>query len=204
MNTSGSGGQNGPAYAPVTTTGRWLCVLLAVLPLVACQARDANDPLADGVQRGLGIRGYNYTDHTISSFSVDGTLGGDVAPSTPTAGGGGTTCCMPVPNPRLLPQTYTVRWVAQMCRERVWGGGEWFTQYRSGWREKQVQYAGPLPARPLAFEVHFYPTDEIRIEITDDIATPPRIILPRDERGRRPGVPDWGECTPEQLRTFTE
>ncbi|WP_166432808.1 DUF3304 domain-containing protein [Luteimonas yindakuii] len=204
MSSSGSGDQNSPTYAPVTITGRWLCLLLAVLPLVACQARDANDPLADGEQHGLGIRGYNYTDHAIENFSVDGTWGGDVRVSTPTAGGGGTTCCMPVPNPRLLPQTYTVRWTAEACWERVRGDGQWVTRYRSGWREKQVQFAGPLPEKPLAFEVHFYPNDEIRIEITDDIATPPRVILPRNERGRRPGVPDWGECTPEQLRTFIE
>ncbi|TKS52987.1 DUF3304 domain-containing protein [Luteimonas yindakuii] len=204
MGTSGSGDQNSSAYAPVATTGRWLCLLLAVLPLAACQAQDPNDPLADGVQHGLGIHGYNYTDQPIESFSVDGTWGGGVRVSTPTAGGGNTTCCVPVPNPRLLPQTYTVRWIAQMCRERVRGDGQWITQYRSGWREKQVPYTGPLPARPLAFEVHFYPNDEIRIEITDDIVTPPRVILPVDERGFRPGAPDWPECTPEQLRAFTE
>lgn len=188
----------------ITRKGRWHWLLMAMLPLSACQAQDAVDPLGKSGTRGLGIHGYNYTDQPIESFSVNGTWGGVVRVSTPTAGGGNTTCCMPVPTPRLLPQTYTIRWVAEMCRERVWGDGQWITQYRSGWREKEVQYAGPLPARPLAFEVHFYPNDEIRIEITDDIWTPPRVILPVDERGFRPGVPDWPECTEEQKRTFTD
>ena len=181
---------------------RQLCLLLAFLPLVACRAQDPNDPLADGVEHGLGINGFNYTDRAISSFSVDGTWGGDLAISTPTGGGGGTTCCMRVP--RHLPQTYTVRWVAELCKERLWGGGEWFTQFRKGWREKQVVYSGPLPTKPLYFEVHFYPGDDIRIEITDDY-TLPRLILQRDERGNRPGGPtEWPVCTADQKRTFTE
>ncbi|WP_411834694.1 DUF3304 domain-containing protein [Pseudoxanthomonas mexicana] len=171
---------------------RWL--LLAFLPLAGC----AQDP-----EPGLGIHSYNYTDRAITSFSVDGTWGGDVRVSTPTAGGGGATCCMRVPLVGLLPKTYNVRWIAQACRERVWGDGQWIINYRSGWREKQVQYAGPLPANPLYFEVHFYPNDDIRIEITDDY-TPPRLILPVDERGRRPGIPDWPECTEEQKRTFAK
>ncbi|WP_411834695.1 DUF3304 domain-containing protein [Pseudoxanthomonas mexicana] len=174
--------------------GCWLWLTLTFLPLAGC----AQDP-----EPGLGIHSYNYMDRTISSFSVDGNWGGNVFTSTPTSGGGKAICCMRMPFASELPKTYTVRWIAQMCREQVYGGGEWFTNYRSDWREKQVQYAGPLPANPLYFEVHFYSNDDIRIEITDDY-TPPRLILPVDERDQRPGIPDWPECTEEQKRTFAK
>lgn len=125
--------------------------------------------------------------------------GGNVSLSTETTGGGGG-CCVRVP--RSLPQTYRVRWVAEICRYRVRPKGRsyWTGETRMRWAERHVTYHGPLPAKPKRFEVHFYPDGDIQIAIAEDFS-PPRLILPITKDGVELRGKPWPMCTPEQMQS---
>lgn len=153
----------------------------------------------------LEIRPYNYTDHYIDSFYVDGNWGGNVFVSTPTSGGGGGACCVRWSPWMKVPKIYRVRWVADACiyQEEVGESREVFNSVRHLWKEQDVTLTTPPPAKPEAFEVHFYKDGRIEVAITDTY-NPPRLKLPRTEDRQRPGVPDWPQCTPEQMRTYQE
>ena len=60
--------------------------------------------------------GYNYTDTYIDSFSVNGAGGGNLAVSTPTAPGGGHTCCMTLVSGLPLDYEYVVKWTRDRKR----------------------------------------------------------------------------------------
>src|SRR5882724_9654200 len=59
---------------------------------------------------GLMIRGYNYTDTYIDSFSVNGAGGGNLEVSNQETGGGGGTCCAPINAGTDLPMTVEISW----------------------------------------------------------------------------------------------
>ncbi|MFC3551860.1 DUF3304 domain-containing protein [Lysobacter cavernae] len=187
----------------------WSLALLATLALMTgCRANPppASVGLGEPGPNGpfdLAIHSYNYTDHYIDSFYVNGVWGGNVRVSKATSGGGGGACCVrwyPLLPP---PKKYTVRWVADACKHQVEVGGGVFDNYKQHWKEQEVTLTTPVPARPEYFEVHFYKDGHVEVAITD-VYSPPRLKLPVDERGRRPGVPDWPQCTAEQMRTYVD
>ncbi|RPE74791.1 DUF3304 domain-containing protein [Vulcaniibacterium tengchongense] len=183
-------------------------VALTVLT-AACQARPAADteiPASASAPEGpfdLVINGYNYTDHYIDSFYVDGSWGGNLFVSTPTAGGGKSTCCVRWYSWMQVPKTFRVRWTADACLYEQEVEGQVFTQVKHLWKEQDVTLATPPPATPVAFEVHFYRDGRVEVAIADDIARPPRLKL-EEEDGRRKGAPERARCTPEQMRTYSD
>jgi hypothetical protein len=103
----------------------------------------------------LAINGFNYTDLTISSFSVNGAGGGNIFVSTPTTGGGGTACCVVFVSGASLPQPLNVEWV------------RWTDAHHNITCHKTVMLNGPIPAHPTALGVHFMPDGNVEVEVTD-------------------------------------
>jgi hypothetical protein len=130
---------------------------------------------------GLAIEGYNYTGRYIASFTVtdesgNGSWGGNVELSTPTAGGGKSTCCVMLDPTVARPVRLRVDWtldeiddsagrtIAPMIKKAAW-----------------VTVAPPFPKDPQNFEVHFYPDGHVEAAITH-WSSPPRIKLPEDRK----------------------
>ncbi len=133
---------------------------------------------------GLAIEGYNYTDRYIPSFTVtdedgNGSWGGDVKLSTPTAGGGGATCCV-----MLDPNTKTaVRLRINWSIGRI-DDASGRTIASGSRREAWVTVRPPFPADPQNLEVHFYPDGHVEAAVTH-WSSEPRIKLP-DGRKEQP------------------
>lgn len=149
-----------------------------VLMLSACAHPDAPPPASgqtvpkfDGKPKMLAINGFNYTDLTISSFSVGASGGGNIFVSSPTSGGGGTSCCVVLHPGAHLPRPVTIEWM------RLING-------KDRWCKKTVQLAGPIPDNPTALGVHFMPDGEILVEVTEGEADP-KLRLERFNPGHR-------------------
>ncbi|MBI5334576.1 MAG: DUF3304 domain-containing protein [Burkholderiales bacterium] len=136
----------------------------------------------------LTIYGYNYTDDYIDQFEVNGQGGGNLFPSTPTAGGGKSVCCVGLWTGTELPKKVKVRWTGSYCTyTTVNSYGERRDWRRGVWREADAWINGPLPADPNYFEVHIYEDGHVEVQVTQN-SSRPRVKLVVDERGRRPGV----------------
>lgn len=197
---------------------RWLAALFGawlLAGLVACQGgsnahgsdsrSDSHTYRSNGPVQ-LPIQGFNYTDRTISSFHVDGTWGGNLFVSRRGAGGGKSACCVDWYDllHRELPKPYTIRWISDMCRYQVEEGGGVFDRYRSLWQEEIVLLTDLPAEQPEAFQVHFFPDGRVEVAMAKAWEKP-RLDLPYDPTtGRRPGVPDWPQCTDEQMKTYSE
>ncbi len=134
---------------------------------------EARDPLDDdgGKRILLAVRGYNYTNRDISSFTVAGSGG-----HAPVGGSGGVSVGGSIPKdiPWDMLQL-KVRWAAGGCMVNVTNSyGESREVIRYSYKEKIVNLQQPLPANPDYLEVHFYPDDHIEIVVTD-LASDPRI-----------------------------
>lgn len=135
---------------------------VAALTLSACaQPTSPQEPVGgqtvpkfDGKPKMLAINGFNYTDLTISSFSVGASGGGNIFVSSPTSGGGSTSCCVVLYPGAPLPRPVTIEWM------RLVNG-------KDRWCKKTVQLTGPIPENPTAFGVHFMPDGEIQVEVTE-------------------------------------
>ena len=112
--------------------------------------------------------GYNYTDRYIDSFEVDGSGGGNLEVSIPTAGGGKNTCCTTLVSGLPLGTEFTIEW----------------TRDREVWCEQTVKLTRPVPLDPHYLEVHFYQDGHIEIEATQQ-ASAPRLKLDRVSYARR-------------------
>jgi uncharacterized protein DUF3304 len=188
---------------------RWPCLpgtVLLLMGLAGCHAAPEYTPpteVDEDVLNAMPINSFNYTDRTISRFTVNDVGGGNVLVSRPTAGGG--VCCMRWSPHLQFPRRYTVRWITDMCKYPVVEGGGTFIRVRKLWTERVATMQGPVPNRPEAFEVHFYPDGHVEVAFAAVSTTIPRLQLPFDKKtGRRPGVPDWPNCTPEQMQTYVE
>jgi hypothetical protein len=125
----------------------------------------------DGKPKMLAINGFNYTDLTISEFSVGSSGGGNIFVSSPTSGGGGTSCCVVWYPGMQMPKPVTIEWMR-------------FVNGRDRWCKKTVLLTGPVPENPTAFGVHFMPDGDIQVEITQG-ASDPKLKLPRFNAGHR-------------------
>jgi hypothetical protein len=101
----------------------------------------------------LHILGYNYTDKHIEAFNVDGYSGGDVEPSTATAGGGSARCCYPYFEGSSFPYEVEVEWGSSAR----WGPTQ----------KAKVLVHEPKVANPRMLEIHFYPDGHIEAELTE-------------------------------------
>jgi hypothetical protein len=187
----------------VTRRNSWLwrvglsCLLLV---LGACQAQSAtNKPPAMGQTVWLPMMGYNYTGHYIDNYSVNGAWGGNVFISSATSGGGGGTCCVRWVVGQSLPVKVHVRWESSACVYTKNVEGQEFERAKQFYSEKDVWLKGPASADPQYFETHFYPDGHVEVAITSDIS-PPRLKLPANRNGLRPGAKPWPKCTAEQLK----
>ena len=155
----------------------------------ACAASSDAAPSAPStLSESLLLQGYNYTDHYIDSFSVNGQGGGNLFESTPTSGGGGSVCCVAWRPDSKLPVKIKVRWVAGYCMytetNQYGRSHDW---RRSLWKEQDALITEAIGNKPRALEVHFYPDGRIEAAVTPG-DSPPRLKLPRDDNRNRPSV----------------
>ena len=157
--------------------------------------------------RPLLIQGYNYTDDYINSFTVDGQGGGNLYVSGPTSGGGGSVCCASFSPDTPLPIKLKVRWVGAYC---MWQepnpypfGQRFYSKRLSLWKEAEALAVDLSQGKPRALEVHIFPDGHVEAAITQGYSRP-RLVLPDDHRGLRPGVHHtYPDCTDDQLKQAT-
>ena len=136
----------------------------------------------------LLLQGYNYTDHYIASFSVNGQGGGNIFESSPTSGGSGSVCCVTWRLTSKLPARIKVRWVSGYCMYSETNQyGRTRDRRRSIWTEQDAFITEAVTSKPRALEVHFYRDGRIEAAVTEG-DSPPRLSLPREENRNRPGV----------------
>lgn len=146
-------------------------ILLAVSLLTAMTGCSRAKPI------GLAVEGYNYTNRYIASFTVtdehgNGSWGGDVKLSTPTAGGGGATCCVMFDPDTKQKVRLRINWTIGRIDDA--SGRTIAPELR---REAWVTVSSPFPADPQNFEVHFYPDGHVEATVTH-WSSEPRIKLP--------------------------
>lgn len=191
----------------VRNLSRWLAGLASAalgLGISACAAPTSAVETAPQTQtkeqsKGLLIQGYNYTNHYIDSFSVNGAGGGNIFVSGPTTGGGGSVCCYSF-NP-AGPAKVTVKWSASYCMYSTTNkfGGTHFWR-KSLFREVQVPVERMPTGEPEALEVHFFPDGHVEAAVTPGYS-PPRLKLPITADEQRPGVSnDFPPCSHDQLQ----
>ncbi|NVD71789.1 DUF3304 domain-containing protein [Duganella sp. BJB1802] len=134
--------------------------------------------MPNGAPISLSLSGYNYTNQSIDSFSVNGQGGGNIFVSTPTSGGGGTACCVTYfPNGVL--KKVTVRWQSGGCyfHRFLTKSNEVFDTFYPYYKEADVSISEDVAKDPKRMEVHFYPDGTVQVHITDE-ASEPRLSLP--------------------------
>jgi len=143
----------------------------------------------------LGLVGFNYTDQEISDFDVDGVGGDGLSVSTKSSGGGGTLCCIGWRNNMPLPQTFHVRWAADLCEFTTEPNmyGNTFESHHHFYKEMDVKFWGPVPKDPSYFETHFYPDGHIEVAVTSGPLMPRLKLDPARQRPIR-------RCTAEELK----
>lgn len=181
-------------------------VLLGVLfmALGACQAQGMKASAGDKMPTAgqtvmLSLVGYNYTDHYIDNYDVNGVWGGNLFISNATSGGSKYTCCVRWVVGHTLPVKVRIRWESSACTYTKNVDGAEFERARQFYSEKDVLLNGPISARPQYFETHFYPDGHIEVTVTDRVS-PPRLTRPALKNGLRPGVAPWPKCTPDQIK----
>lgn len=160
--------------------------LAAVLLTTGCSATEPATPAQDADTYSLLIQGYNYTDQYIDSFTVNGVGGGNVFVSSPTTGGGKSTCCYQLRSRSTVP--VIVRWAASYCSYTTTNKyGETHTWRKNLWREEKVLLTRGDSGVPKALEVHFYPDGHVEVAATAGYS-PPRLKLPITADEQRPGA----------------
>jgi len=178
----------------LSETRHRLRIALLMLPLALLGACQQASGSGSTEPHALTIYGYNYTDHYIDQFSVDGAGGGNLDVSTPGGGGGGRTCCVMWSDDTPLPTKVHVRWVADACSfmSKPNINGNRFEDVQHFFKESDVELRGPVPKNPGYLEVHFYPDGHIEVAVSE-LPSPPRLKL--DERRAK----QMRQCKPEEL-----
>lgn len=164
MKTGSTGGARARVFPRVARYG----VLLGALSVLAGCKKPKTDENPGG-QAGqaaetppslepisLEINGFNYTDLYIDNFSVNGNSGGNLYVSSPTSGGGGSTCCASWFRNMTVPMRLEITW----------------TRDRKRWCTKEVHTTGPTPAHPHHLAVHFFPDGHIEAGLSEDLPEP--------------------------------
>mgnify|MGYP003577203254 CR=1 FL=1 len=183
---------------------RYVLLLMCAQPWLSGCAPDTKDPSvlpassvappaigaepAHHQSYALTIAGYNYTDRYIDSFDVNGQGGGNLFVSSPDSGGGGGVCCVSWWTGTKLPKKVRVNWVGSYCKQTLYNKeGDSQTLTQPVWRTAEAQISGPIPREPHYFEVHIYGDGKVEVAITERMSEP-RLVLPIDAAGNRPGV----------------
>ena len=157
-------------------------------PTAQQDATKSSPAPSDSAPESLLLQGYNYTDHYIASFSVNGQGGGNIFESSPTSGGSGSVCCVTWRLTSKLPARIKVRWVSGYCMYSETNQyGRTRDRRRSIWTEQDAFITEAVTSKPRALEVHFYRDGRIEAAVTEG-DSPPRLRLPREENRNRPGV----------------
>jgi hypothetical protein len=170
-----------------------LFIFFGGLNQVACTAQEnsirdtgIHSAAHRGEQVSLALVGYNYTNRSISSFSVDGLGGGDIGVSGESSGGGGSACCVSYV---IGAKSYVVkvRWQTGACIRKIESSinNQTYEKTEYIFKEESVEIEKEIPAKPSYFEVHFYPDGHIVAALTEHESTP-RLIL-KKERADRSG-----------------
>ena len=196
---------NKPNSQPAATAVMLVCALVLGCAQAEAPGSVASKPVIKyGEPASLLIQGYNYTDDVIVSFTVNGQGGGLLYVSGPSSGGGGSVCCVSYRPGTQLPIKLKVRWVGGYCIQRVMSpypyGKPYYDNRRSLWREAEAQAVDLSNGKPKALEVHIFPDGHVEAAVTQGYSSP-RLSLPDDETGERPGVThNYPKCTDDQIK----
>jgi hypothetical protein len=153
-----------PCPAPLRRIiGCVLPVLLAII-LNACHSKE--DSFSSQ------ITGYNHTDSTIASFSVNGVWGGNATPHT---GGGSSTCCLQLPEP----------WHSGLSVKVSWEDAQ------GAQHDREVPVPEYKESSLGIFNVHFLRSGEIKVFDLNGILGSPDYPLQGEEANLKPGVPNF-------------
>lgn len=142
----------------------------------------------------LGLVGYNYTNRTIEEYSVDGISGGDISKSSPTSGGGGTTCCVRLPKELQGTVQVTVRWQVDGCRYLMRDSDGKTEEVRHFfYRKEEVNVIIPSGKAVAYLETHFYPNGRPQVRVTEHMSLP---ALALDKK--RPDRSHFPRCKNDQ------
>lgn len=149
-------------------------------PAISQDGPTKSQPAREGIS--LAIVGYNYTDHDIDSFSVNGNGGGNVMASTPTSGGGGSVCCASYAQGSKT-NTVRVRWHTNGCTYHVRSAtsSRLYDQVHMYFKDREVPVANNSKQAPTTMEVHFYPDGSVQVALTESPSLP-RLSLPAERR----------------------
>lgn len=144
-----------------TTAAIILLGTFTAFPACAQSAANAKQPSEALVSKpdyskpiGMSINGFNYTDRVISAFSINHQDGGKIVVSSPTSGGGKTTCCMTWYPGSQLSRPVKIEWMRYIDGRRTWC-------------KKEVMLKAPFPQNPTDVSVHFMPNGDIEVELTE-------------------------------------
>jgi len=155
--------------------------LLAIVAMSGCHQQQEGAPQPAQISQwapkfdqsdfSSGITGYNHTDNTIGSFSVDGVWGGNVRPHT---GGGSSACCLQLPLPWHDGLTVKVEW-----------------EDEKGQQHERVVTVPRYDAKSLGiFNVHFLRGGEIKVFAINAGLGNPDYPLKGEEANLKPGIPN--------------
>lgn len=171
----------------------WAGVLLALL----CGCGHVATAQESSGRSSLAILGYNYTNRSIDSFSINGQGGGNISISSPTSGGSGIVCCA-LYRPGSSIKTVRIRWQSGACyfskqsslSKQMLDKLHWF------YKEQEAPVEVLASASAKYMEVHFYPDGSIKAAVTAEISSP-RLSLDgqRKEPNPYPRCPDDREPT---------
>lgn len=157
-------------------------LLLVLLPACGHVATAQNH----GRMTSLAIVGYNYTNRSIGSLSIDGQGGGNIHVSSPTSGGGGIVCCA-LYHPDAKITKVRVRWQSDGCyfsRQYSMSKQMHDVLYRF-YKEQDAPLEVLAASDPQYMEVHFYPDGSIKAAITSELSLP-RLSLDQRRQEQNP------------------
>ncbi|TVO59111.1 MULTISPECIES: DUF3304 domain-containing protein [Denitromonas] len=143
---------------------RWratLCALFALLTLTACDV--TNDDRPDPNITASSLSRYNFSSEGVQEFYVDGVWGSGVG----IGSGGGSVCCVMIPNKWHEGLQVTVEWRRSDCG--VPKSSECTLENVGNWPKKTLKKTVPIEPYDVLDEtqVFFLPNDEIKIYVTD-------------------------------------
>ena len=174
---------------------KFMSFMLFVLHATACQPKVDNKPRAPavtvepapgkGTTATLTIMGFNYTDHDINDFYVDGTGGGNLSVSSASGGGGGSVCCAAYITGSPAPEI-EVRWQDDACTYNIRHDeeGKEFSDIFSIYKTATVKVS-TVSSNPKYLEIHIFPDGHVEAAITDEVSSP-RLVLDQNRRVNLP------------------